>query len=45
MGDQSLLKLLTTVKLDDSHMTATTLAGILSLLFDCLGFFVSPFWD
>lgn len=26
-------------------MTATTLAGILSLLFDCLGFFVSPFWD
>jgi len=31
------------VKLDDSHMTATTPAGILSLLFDSLGFFVSPF--
>jgi hypothetical protein len=31
------------VKLDDSHMTATTPAGILSLLFDSLGFSVSPF--
>jgi len=30
-------------KLDDSHMTATTPAGILPLLLDSLGFFVSPF--
>jgi hypothetical protein len=42
-GDESMLKLLTMVKLDDSHMTATTPAGILSLLFYSLGFFVSPF--
>jgi hypothetical protein len=38
-----LLKLLTIAELDDSHMTATTPAGILPLLFDSLGFFVSPF--
>lgn len=43
MRCESLLKVLTMVKLDDSHMTATTPAGILSILFDSLGFFVSPF--